>query len=136
MAGRAKRIAIEMKPAVLIVDDEETVRTIVATTLEQAGFLVLPACDGEAAIEIFRSGRVNVHALLTDVQMGEGITGIALAEHIQNERPDIAVLVMSGLPEAEPLAKEKNFRFLAKPFTPAELVEQMREVLTANTSAH
>ena len=136
MASRAKRIAIHVGPAVLVADDEEAVRTLATTTLERAGFLVLPACNGEAAIEIFRSGRVDVHALLTDVQMGDGITGIALAEHILDERPDIAVLVMSGLPEAELLAREKNFRFLAKPFTPAELVEQMLQLLTANTSAH
>ena len=135
MASGTKRIAIHVSPAVLIADDDEAVRSLAATTLEQAGFLVLPACDGEAAIEIFRSGRVNVDALLTDVQMGNGITGIALAEHLLNERPEIAVLVMSGLPEAELLASEKNLRFLAKPFTPAKLVEKVRQVLTANTPA-
>lgn len=130
MASGTKRIAIHVGPTVLIADDEEAVRTLAATTLEQAGFLVLPACNAEAAIEIFRRGRVNVDALLTDVQMGNGITGIALAEHILNEKPEIGVLVMSGLPEAELLASEKNLRFLAKPFAPAKLVEQMRQALT------
>ena len=122
--------------AVLIAEDEETVRTLAATTLERAGFLVLPACNGEAAIEMFRHGGVNVDALLTDVQMGNGITGLALAEHVLNERPEIAVLVMSGFPDAELLARERNLRFLAKPFTPVELVEQMRQALALNTSAH
>ena len=85
MASGTKRIAIDVSPTVLIVDDDESVRTLAATTLEQAGFFVLLACDGEAAIEIFRSGRLNVDTLLTDVQMGNGITGIALAQHILNE---------------------------------------------------
>ena len=52
------------------------------------------------------------------------------------ERPGIAVLVMSGLPEAEFLARERNLRFLAKPFTPAKLLEGVRQVLASNISAH
>ena len=122
--------------AVLIAEDEETVRTLAATALERAGFLVLPACNGEAALEILRDGGVNVDALLTDVQMGNGITGIALAERVLMERPGIAVLVMSGFPEAEFLARERNLRFLAKPFTPAKLLEGVRRVLASNISAH
>jgi DNA-binding NtrC family response regulator len=121
---------------VLIAEDEEIVRTLAATALERAGFLVLPACNGEAALEIFRNGGANIDALLTDVQMGSGITGIALAERVLMERPEIAVLVMSGFPEAELLARERNLCFLAKPFTPAKLVERMRQVLASNTPAH
>ena len=121
--------------AILIAEDEEIVRAVATTALERAGFLVLPACNGEAAIEIFRNGSVNIDALLTDVQMGDGITGIALAERVLNERPRTAVLVMSGFPEAELLATERNFRFLAKPFTPTDLVEQVRHILATNTPA-
>jgi len=121
--------------AVLIADDEEAVRSLAATVLERAGFLVLPACNGETALEIFRNGGVKVDALLTDVQMGSGINGIALAEHVLHEKPEIAVLVMSGFSEAELLARERNLRFLAKPFTPAKLVEQVRQVLAPKYAA-
>ena len=121
--------------AVLIAEDDERVRACAARALARAGFVVLPACNGEAAIEILRNGGVNVDALLTDVQMGNGITGIALAERVLNERPEIAVLVMSGFPDADLLARERSLRFLAKPFTPTKLVEQVRQVLASNTSA-
>ena len=122
--------------AVLIAEDEEILLASFAKALERAGFLVLPARNGEAAIEIFRNGGVNVDALLTDVQMGNGMTGIALAEQVRNERPEIAVLVMSGFPEAEFQARERNLRFLAKPFTSAKLLEQMRQALAPKTPAH
>jgi DNA-binding NtrC family response regulator len=107
---------------VLLAEDEEMVRNLAATALQRKRFLVIPARNPEESIEPFRSG-INVDVLLTDMQMGNGITGIVLGEHLLNEQPGIAVLVMSGFLEAELLATEKNLAFLAKPFTPYKLVK-------------
>src|SRR3954449_3248019 len=103
-------------------------------TLHLDGFLVIPACNGEEAIELFRSG-IAVDVLLTDMQMGNGITGIALAEHLLHQRPGIAVLLMSGFPDAKLLANERNLPFLEEPFTPDMLVKRLRQVLASRGSA-
>lgn len=119
--------------AVLIAEDEETVRTFAATALERAGFLVLPACNGEAALEIFRNGGVNVDALLTDVQMGYGYrTGRARPDgEAGNCGAGDVGFSRSGVP-----GQGKEPFFLAKPFTPAKLLEGVRQVLASNLSAH
>lgn len=117
---------------VLIAEDDEMVRALAATVLRMEGFVVIPACNAEAAIEVFQSG-VNIDALLTDNQMGGGLTGIMLAEHILRERPGLRVLVMSGFPETERSARERNLPFMAKPFKPAELAERIRQLVEQDT---
>lgn len=112
----------------MIAEDEETVSAIAAAVLKREGFAVIQASNAEAAIEVFRSG-VKIDALLTDMQMGSGLTGIMLADHILNEKPGLGVVIMSGFPETEGLARERNLPFLAKPFTPTRLAERMRQVL-------
>jgi DNA-binding NtrC family response regulator len=59
------------------------------------------------------------------------MNGFDLAERLLNERPRIAVLLMSGYSSAEALAAEKRLPFLAKPFRPAVLLERLREVLAS-----
>ena len=66
---------------VLLGEDDPVVRQLLAFTLQQENFIVLPACNAVEALETFRS-HGNVDLLLSDVQLGEGINGLELAECI------------------------------------------------------
>jgi len=88
-----------MAQTVLIAEDEATIRTVVAISLQKA-YNVLPACDADEALSVARSHE-QIALLLTDVQIyGGSMNGIELAEHILEEKPGTKVLVMSGLPDS------------------------------------
>jgi len=67
---------------------------------------------------------------ITQICEGE-LPSLELAERIVEEKPEIKVLVMSGFPDTESEAEQKRLPFLRKPFTHAELTEQVRKVLNA-----
>jgi DNA-binding NtrC family response regulator len=123
-----------MAETVLLADDDDVYRIPVITLLQRGNFLVLPCCNGEEALEISRR-TVAIDGLVTDVQMGSGMNGFDLAERLLNERPGIAVLLMSGYSSAEALAAKKRLPFLAKPFRPAVLIARLREVLASKVPA-
>src|SRR6476469_8027757 len=109
-----------MSYTVLLVEDDSTVRKFVVTCLEKEDLIVLAAASGAEAIDIFRS-RLKIDLLLTDVQLETGMSGIEVAEHILQEKPETKVLVMSGYRDIEIQAAQKRLPFLHKPFTPAIL---------------
>jgi CheY-like chemotaxis protein len=119
---------------VLLAEDEPVVRQLVALTLQHENFLVLPTCDAEEALEAFRN-HSNIDLLLTDVQMGTGMNGVDLAERILKDNSRIKAIVMSGFPDSELLAAQKNLPFLGKPFLPSVLINKVREVLGPENSA-
>ena len=124
-----------MSQTVLLAEDEATIRTLVAVSLQQE-YSVLPTCDADEALRVARSHE-NIALLLTDVQMcGGSMNGIELVEHILEEKPGTKVLVMSGLPDSLALAAEKGYSSLAKPFTSTTLTERVREVLATKIPAH
>jgi len=107
MEYREKR---PMSQTVLLVEDDSIVRHFVIASLERENLIVLAACDGAEALEIFRT-RLKVDLLLTDVQLETGMSGIELAEQLIEERPGTKVLVMSGYPDREIEAAESICRF-------------------------
>jgi DNA-binding NtrC family response regulator len=122
-----------MSQIVLLAEDEPLVSNFVSLSLERAGFVVFLACNAEKARQVFRNEVIDL--LLTDVQMGDGMNGVELAERIMEEQPGTKVLVMSGFPEKEVLTKEGSLPFLRKPFTIAILTDAIREVLGSQTPA-
>src|SRR6478672_9579073 len=115
-----------MAQTVLIAEDEATIRTVVAISLQQE-YSVLPVSDADEALSVARS-HVNIALLLTDVQMcGGSMNGIELAERMLEERPGTRVLVMSGSLDSLALAAKKGYPFLEKPFTITRLIERVRE---------
>ena len=121
---------------VLLVEDEPSVRRLVAEVLLQYGYTVLEAANGEEALRVAgRHDKENVQLLLTDLVMPR-MGGRELAEHLMGQAPEIKVLLMSGYPDDASLqrgASEATTAFLRKPFTPAVVARKVREVLdTAN----
>jgi nitrogen-specific signal transduction histidine kinase/CheY-like chemotaxis protein len=116
---------------VLLVEDEEMVRTLAATIL-RPHYTVLEASQGDEALRVAERHAGPIHLLLTDVRM-PGLSGPELAERLLPLRPGLKVLFISGYPDDTLLAKrltEPGPAFLQKPFPPDALERKVREVLS------
>src|SRR5262245_12002109 len=116
---------------VLLVEDDELVRRLLATTLRQLGYGVLEASGSQAALALSRSTAGPIHLLLTDVVMPQ-MNGRLLAELIIRERRGIRVLFMSGYSDDEVLrtgVQTREMPFIQKPFSADDLAAKVRETL-------
>lgn len=116
---------------ILLVEDEDGVRTLASKILENTGYRVIAAANGDQALRMLDGMQDPLHLLLTDVIM-PGMSGAKLAEEALAARPDLKVLFVSGhsddvLTHHGELDPETNF--LEKPFTPDGLANKVREVL-------
>jgi PAS domain S-box-containing protein len=118
---------------ILLVEDDEQLRTLTAQILRRHGFQVLEAHHGRHAAEVFAAHADAVQLLLTDVVMPEQ-GGRALAESLVASHPGLRVLYMSGYTDDAVVhhgVLEREMNFVQKPFTPAALVGAVRGVLDA-----
>jgi len=116
---------------VLLTEDEDSVRTVATAALERRGYRVLAAADGESAIAISRAFPGRIDLLVTDVVM-PGMNGRELAEQLEQTRPGMRVLFVSGYTDDAVLLKGVSLderTFLQKPFTSLELAKRVRVVL-------
>lgn len=118
---------------VLVVDDEQSIRTVAAQALTRAGFHVLQASSSQQALELSRGWQGQLLLLLTDVLL-PGMNGARLAETLRIERPELRVIFMSGY-EDDPVLRNEILQssaiFLPKPFEGRKLVELARRVVGA-----
>jgi two-component system, cell cycle sensor histidine kinase and response regulator CckA len=116
---------------VLLVDDDDAVRTLVARVLRGAGYDVVAATSAVEAMELLDSSTSAVDVLVTDVMM-PGMSGDRFADKLCARFPDAGVVLMSGFPEASlpaDLVHQQRERFLEKPFTPTHLLSAVRELM-------
>lgn len=111
--------------AVLIVDDEPLVRDTVSELLSGAGLSILEAKNGVEALEVLNKRAHAVAVLLTDIRMPGGMDGIDLARIAQRAWPWIKVILMSGYYEGGPDGLPDNARFVAKPWQPQEMINNV-----------
>jgi len=112
---------------ILLAEDDPTVRTLVLTLLQLAGYAVIVAVDGQDALEQSRQVDGAIDLLVTDINMPR-MTGFELAMQIQIERPLIKVLVMSGMTAVSHLPDE-SWQFLQKPFKRDMLDQRVQRIL-------
>jgi len=122
-----------MRPkTILLVDDEETVRTYVKALLRNDGFEILEASDGLEALESIKQLRGSIDLLLTDVRMPR-MDGLALAHAVTDMFPEIPVLFISGysldIDAEKSRHPTKNCGFVQKPFFPKVLLDAVRKCL-------
>ncbi len=121
---------------ILVVEDEEAVRTLVRRVLTRAGYRVAEAASPNDAIAIANDGlESDIDLLLTDLVM-PGMNGVELAEKLLDLMPGTPVVFMSGYAEGEVARGQTTHgthHFLAKPFTPAVLVQLVDHVLRVPT---
>ncbi len=116
---------------VLLVEDEPSVRAVLARGLERKGCLVTTAEDANAALVVLNSGAA-VDVLLSDVMM-PGMDGVELAFKTVKMRPGIGLVLMSGYAELprHREAEALGISFLTKPFTMSDLLEALAKARIA-----
>ncbi|HEX5386954.1 MAG TPA: PAS domain-containing protein [Gemmatimonadales bacterium] len=120
----------------LVVEDEDAVRSLAGRVLAGLGYLVLEAANGREALEIAREYPGSIDLLVTDVVMPE-MGGLDLIDALLALRPGIGVVVMSGYMEpdhARGTLRDAGIPFLPKPFSPDGLSRQVRDVLDARAA--
>jgi CheY-like chemotaxis protein len=116
---------------ILVVDDEEAVRSSARRALERAGYDVISATDGSDALRLFTEHDGGIHMVITDVVM-PGLGGRELVGRLKIMKPNIPVLFVSGYTEEGVRRQgvlEPGAAYLEKPFTPEQLLRKVREVL-------
>ena len=116
---------------VLVVEDQDEVRGLVARTLTEFGYDVLDASDGEDALALLARSGKRVQLVLTDVVMPR-MSGRQLAERLAQLYPSTKVLYMSGYAEsaiAQHGVLDDGIAFIAKPFSPEALAWKVREAI-------
>jgi two-component system cell cycle sensor histidine kinase/response regulator CckA len=117
---------------ILLVEDEDAVRSFAARALRMRGYTVLEASGGEAALDIVRSRASTIDLLVTDVVM-PNMDGPTLVRAARGLRPDMRVIFMSGYAEdafRRNEEKVEELHFLPKPFGLKQLVAKVKEVLS------
>lgn len=116
---------------ILLVEDEELVRSLSRQVLESCGYNVIEACDGIEAVEVFEKLNVRIDLLITDVVMPR-MGGRELVERIFETAPNLPVLFASGYTD-DPIVRngvfETNVNFIQKPFTITDVVRKVRDLL-------
>jgi CheY-like chemotaxis protein len=116
---------------ILLVEDEADVRELARRVLEKGGYQVIPVSSAREAL-LVAEGSAVIHAVVTDIVMPGGMSGVEMGERLGRSRPSLPVLYMSGYTDdmrfhAPPTARQ--IPFLGKPFQPVELLSKVQELL-------
>lgn len=131
-AGSGGRAAAGGSETIMVVEDNDVVRMVVTEVLSSRGYRVLQASNGEDALDLARDLEKPVDLLLSDVMMPR-MGGPELARRFNDLHPATLLLFMSGYRDrTEDL--DGSAPFLPKPFAPQDLIDKVREVLTATAS--
>ena len=131
--ARAKATRLEGNETILLVEDEDGVRSLLRRALKSMGYTVLEARLSTEALDVLQQAGKPVDLVLTDVVM-PGMSGPALAEKIKAVNPGVKLVYMSGYSDDTLLRhglRESGEHFMQKPFGPADLIRKIREVLDA-----
>jgi CheY-like chemotaxis protein len=117
-------------PVILVVEDEALVRLAAVSMLEDAGFRMIEAVNGDQALELLTADS-DVQLLFTDVNMPGTINGLALARQVRARWPHIGIMVASAkqVPQLEELPA--GSRFEQKPYSIDAVVRHARELTSA-----
>jgi two-component system cell cycle sensor histidine kinase/response regulator CckA len=121
----------ELGETILLVEDGEALRDVLQRVLEEFGYRVCVAKDGEEALSVSDAHDGPIHLLVTDVVMPH-MGGRELAVELWGRRPDTRVLFMSGYTEDSILQqglRKPTVGFIGKPFRPEALARKVREML-------
>jgi len=136
-APRPVKPATKGSETILLVEDDDRVRGLIANMLKKNGYNVLLASAGDQALEIAARYQGPIHLLLTDVVM-PGMSGRVLSERLLLARSGTRVLYMSGYSDDAILrhgVKSAGTHFIQKPFSMEALVEKIGEALASLTTA-
>ena len=116
---------------ILVVDDEDAVRSFTRRALERLGFTVLEAHDGLHALEVYRQGSVPIRALVLDMSM-PGLGGREVFEILRRTGEEVPILFTSGYDPSDAagsLLDSPNVGFLQKPYRPGTLSRELEGLI-------
>ncbi len=116
---------------VLLVEDQDAVRSYARAVLKEYGYVVIEAAGGEQAIAVAKQHPGEIHLLLTDVVL-PGMNGKKVAERLKERHPCLKVVYISGYTQdviSQRGVLDHGASFLQKPFSPDALAVKVREVL-------
>jgi len=131
LSGPNRAQSAKSKHTVLVVDDEDVVRSFVRRVLERCGYEVLEAADGPPVADILRSERSRISAVVLDYSM-PGMSGAEVFEALRLSDPDMPVVFTTGYDVGEALgslADGPSTRCIQKPFSPSLLTEILHDML-------
>lgn len=119
----------------LLVEDEDTVRSVLEETLRDGGFDLKIAGNGADALAILESDSEAVRGLITDINLGSGPSGWDVAKRARELIPELPVVYMSGA-DAEKWTSHgvPNSTIITKPFAPAQIVTAISTLLNVTDS--
>lgn len=116
--------------AILVVDDEDSVRDFVVTVLKRRGYHVYEAANGEEAADLIQKEPASVGLLLTDLTMPRG-NGADLIRHARKVKPELPVVIMSGYAEDLDIGNDlDHIPYILKPFRPNQLLSLIEGQMT------
>jgi CheY-like chemotaxis protein len=132
----ASPVAPPGRGTVLVVDDEADLLEVAVTYLEAMGFTALSAMDGPSALDV-GARTPTLDLLLTDVVMPGGMNGVALAQHMRQQHPDVTVIYASGFPSSA-LVERRHLQvdgpLVNKPYRKDELIAAVYQALARQQS--
>jgi len=117
--------------AVLVIDDEPSIRMLIADVLADSGYSVIEASDGPAGLRVLQSA-ARIDLLITDVGLPGGMNGRQVADAARELRPELRVLFITGYAENALVGNgqlERGMHVLAKPFVVERLTAKIRELI-------
>ena len=118
---------------VLVIDDEEAIRMLMADVLEEAGYRVLSASDGIAGLKILQTD-ARIDLLITDVGLPGGLNGRQVADVARDARPGLKVLFVTGYAENAVIGNghlDPGMQVITKPFAMTALAARVRDIIEA-----
>jgi len=115
------------KSVVLVVEDEAIIRMSAVQMVEDAGFVVVEACNADEAIKILE-GRPDIRAVFTDINMSGSMDGWKLAHAIRGRWPPIHLIVTSGMYIPKEGQLPVKGLFIRKPYSAEQVMAALREL--------
>ncbi|MBB5716923.1 response regulator [Sphingomonas aerophila] len=120
----------------LVVEDEPAIQLFLEDTLQDAGFSVRVACQGDEAISLLDGADFAPVGVVTDIRLGKGLKGWDVARHARELHPEIAIVYVTGDSAADWQAYGvPKSVLLPKPFAGAQLVTAVATLLNEQTSS-
>ena len=114
-----------LAPAVLLVDDDQSVLELVAHTLQARGYRVIEAGDAEEALQAAAQYKGPIPLLLTDIAM-PNVNGLELARRIRLDRPETRIVYITAYADVFDV---RGYLVIPKPFTPDQLLTTVKQAL-------
>ncbi len=120
---------------ILVVEDDQTIQSVIEESLSEGGFEITIASSGEQAVELMGAANPQFRAVVTDINLGRNrMDGWDVARHARESKPDMPIIYMTGDSADEWASKGvPNSILLTKPFAPAQLVTAVAQLLNTGT---